>query len=184
MFTDGVAQRLWQQVAPGSEDWDFEEQCAEGGMVRNISVPMITPALPAAPTDRAVIVLPGGAMHFLSYESEGTMVSEFIREAGIAAFLLKYRVVPTPQPLSIFRRSAIARRPLRAHRSSSPPRSMIPLGLTGRSTASRRGAALVDRLNFTSTNRARTASECGRLDCLSTNGRRRSWRGIAPIRHD
>jgi acetyl esterase/lipase len=71
-------------------------------MVRNISVPMITPALPATSTDRAVIVLPGGAMHFLSYESEGTMVSEFIREADIAAFLLKYRVVPTPSGVDDF----------------------------------------------------------------------------------
>ena len=102
MFTDGVAQRLWQDTAPGSEDWDFEEQCAEGGMVRNISVPMITPALPAAPTERAIIVLPGGAMHFLSYENEGTMVSELIREAGIAAFLLKYRVAPTPTDVDGF----------------------------------------------------------------------------------
>jgi acetyl esterase/lipase len=66
------------------------------GMVRNIVVPTLTPVLPAGPTDRAVIVAPGGALHFLSFENEGIAVAEFLRDAGYAAFVLKYRVIPTP----------------------------------------------------------------------------------------
>jgi len=92
---DRVAVRLWSGVAPGSETWTHEEIVGEG-TVRNIVVPTLTPVLPATPTDRAVIVAPGGALHFLAIDHEGTAVAEFLRDAGYAAFVLKYRVVPTP----------------------------------------------------------------------------------------
>ena len=96
MMRDRVAERLWNGVAPGSEAWTHEEMVGEGGMVRNIVVPTITPVLPDTPTDRAVVVAPGGALHFLSIDNEGFAVAEFLRDAGYAAFVLKYRVIPTP----------------------------------------------------------------------------------------
>ncbi len=88
--------RLWEGAAPGSEAWAHEEMIGAGGMVRNIVIPTITPVLPGHSTDRAVIVAPGGALHFLSIHNEGFAVAEFLRDAGYAAFVLKYRVIPTP----------------------------------------------------------------------------------------
>ncbi len=80
--------RLWEGVAPGSEEWTHDEQSmasAGGGAgerVRNVVVPTMTAYLPDEPTDRAVLVLPGGAMHFLSMVSEGTEVARFLRDRG------------------------------------------------------------------------------------------------------
>lgn len=96
MFIDTQPITLWDGPAPGSETWDFPEQAMDGGGIRNITTPTLTPYLPTTATDRAIIILPGGALHFLAYAHEGTQVGEFLRDAGIAAFLLKYRVVPTP----------------------------------------------------------------------------------------
>jgi acetyl esterase/lipase len=93
---DREAVRLWDGVAPGSASWVHEEMIGAGGMVRNVVVPTLTPVLPDQPTDRAVIVAPGGALHFLSIDNEGFAVAEFLRDAGYAAFVLKYRVIPTP----------------------------------------------------------------------------------------
>ena len=42
-----------------------------------------------------MIVCPGGAFHFLAYEHEGTQVAAWLNSRGIAAFLLKYRLIPT-----------------------------------------------------------------------------------------
>jgi acetyl esterase/lipase len=93
--------RLWDGKAPGSEDWTHGEITASdlpGGyeLVRNVTVPMLMPFIPEHSTNRAVIVLPGGAFHFLAIEHEGRAVAEFIRRSGTASFVLKYRVVPTP----------------------------------------------------------------------------------------
>src|SRR5262249_33580686 len=43
----------------------------------------------------AVIVCPGGGVHFLSWESEGTQVAEWLRARGVGAFFLKYCLVGT-----------------------------------------------------------------------------------------
>ncbi|MGO9856944.1 MAG: alpha/beta hydrolase [Acidimicrobiales bacterium] len=93
--------RLWDGKAPSSEDWAHHEIFASdlpGGyeLVRNVTVPTLTPFTPDHATNRAVIVLPGGAFHFLAVEHEGRAVAEFIRRSGSASFVLKYRVVPTP----------------------------------------------------------------------------------------
>ncbi|MET0663822.1 MAG: hypothetical protein ABWZ42_11880 [Ilumatobacteraceae bacterium] len=94
--------RLWDGVAPGSEEWTHDEQPVAvtwggaGERVRNVVVPTMTAYLPEQPTDRAVLVLPGGAMHFLSMESEGREVATFLSARGIATFVVKYRLVPTP----------------------------------------------------------------------------------------
>jgi acetyl esterase/lipase len=43
----------------------------------------------------AVVVCPGGGFFFLSWESEGTEVAEWLRARGVAAFVLKYRLMDT-----------------------------------------------------------------------------------------
>jgi acetyl esterase/lipase len=66
--------------------------------LRNVNRPSIMPVLPAPGKSNgsAVIVAPGGAFVFLSMKDEGTIVAQALAERGYAAFILKYRVRPTP----------------------------------------------------------------------------------------
>jgi acetyl esterase/lipase len=92
---------IWPGAAPGSEKWKQTEDVVKGPdgnvMVRNITKPTLTAFLPVPGTGNgtAVIVCPGGAFHFLSWESEGTQVAQWLSAHGIAAFVLKYRLVDT-----------------------------------------------------------------------------------------
>lgn len=79
--------------------------------VRNISRPTLSVHLPdpKVATGTAVVICPGGAFHFLAYEHEGTMVARWLVERGVAAFILKYRVVPTPGTVEDMQRQLQAR---------------------------------------------------------------------------
>lgn len=76
-------------------------------MARNISTATLTPFLPEPDkaNGAAVIVAPGGAFRWLSMGNEGWEVAEALAERGIAAFVLKYRLQPTPESLDGFRDS-------------------------------------------------------------------------------
>jgi len=76
-------------------------------MARNISTATLTPFLPEAgkANGAAVIVAPGGGFRWLSMGNEGWEVAEALAEQGIAAFVLKYRLHPTPESLDGFRAS-------------------------------------------------------------------------------
>ncbi|MEJ2426510.1 MAG: alpha/beta hydrolase [Candidatus Thiodiazotropha sp.] len=65
-------------------------------IVRNVTEPSITPYLPEQPNGPAVVVCPGGAFQFLMIEKEGTSIAEWLISNGITAFVLKYRLAPTP----------------------------------------------------------------------------------------
>lgn len=75
--------------------------------VRNVSVGTLTPVLPAPGTETgaAVIVAPGGGFLMLSMENEGWPVARWLADHGIAAFVLKYRLTPTPADASGFGRT-------------------------------------------------------------------------------
>ena len=61
------------------------------GTNEHADVEMI-PYLPATESNgMAVIICPGGSYFWLDCESEGEMVARWLNDAGIAAFLLKYR---------------------------------------------------------------------------------------------
>ncbi len=90
---------LWPNGAPGSEARKDEKEVVgvhlkDTPIVYNIHNPSLTAYLPAAgtATGAAVIVAPGGGHMFLSYIHEGTGVTEWLSQHGIAAFLLKYRL--------------------------------------------------------------------------------------------
>lgn len=76
-------------------------------MARNISTATLTPFLPEPEiaNGAAVIVAPGGGFRWLSMGNEGWEVAEALAEQGIAAFVLKYRLHPTPESLDGFRDS-------------------------------------------------------------------------------
>ena len=94
---------LWPDGAPGSENWSQQEQETylplpfDVKFVRNIAQPTLTAYLPdpSVATGTAVVVCPGGVFHYLSIESEGTDVARWLCARGIAAFVLKYRVLQT-----------------------------------------------------------------------------------------
>jgi len=66
-------------------------------VVQNVTVPTLTPFLPAKgkATGAAVIIAPGGAFVLLAMDHEGWKVARFLQAHGVAAFVLKYRVLPT-----------------------------------------------------------------------------------------
>lgn len=74
---------------------------------RNVSVATLTPFMPdpAKATGTAVIVAPGGGFRSLSMENEGSDVARALAARGVAAFVLKYRLIPTPADPAAFERS-------------------------------------------------------------------------------
>lgn len=76
-------------------------------MARNISHATLTPFLPKAgkANGAAVIVAPGGGFRWLSMGNEGWEVAQALADRGIAAFVLKYRLQPTPESLDAFKES-------------------------------------------------------------------------------
>jgi acetyl esterase/lipase len=81
----------------GTENWSL--YFGKERVVRNVTLPTLTPFLPAPgkATGAAVIVAPGGAFMLLAIEPEGWRVARALADRGIAAFVLKYRIMPTPQ---------------------------------------------------------------------------------------
>ena len=74
-------------------------------MARNISAATLTPFLPkpGKANGAAVIVAPGGGFRWLSMGNEGWEVAQALADRGIAAFVLKYRLHPTPESLDAFK---------------------------------------------------------------------------------
>ncbi len=86
---------------PATETW-FKQW--GDPMARNISKATLTPFLPkkGRANGTAVIVAPGGGFSWLSMGNEGWEVAEALAKQGIAAFVLKYRLYPTPEKLDDF----------------------------------------------------------------------------------
>jgi acetyl esterase/lipase len=91
--------RIWPHAAPGSERWTQQEQTVEsapyGTVVFKVVTPTITAFLPARTnaTGAAVIIAPGGSFRGVTIGLEGASVASWFQQHGIAAFVLKYRVL-------------------------------------------------------------------------------------------
>ncbi|WP_380878812.1 alpha/beta hydrolase [Sphingomonas sp. DBB INV C78] len=79
--------------------------------VRNTTEASLVPVLPdpAKATGSAMVVAPGGGLMSLSWDAEGMKVARALADRGIAAFVLKYRLDPTPRDAAAFTRFAAAR---------------------------------------------------------------------------
>ncbi|WP_271299573.1 alpha/beta hydrolase [Sphingomonas sp. CV7422] len=77
---------------------------------RNVTVATLTPFLPdpGKASGAAVIVAPGGGFRTLSMENEGWDVARALAAKGVAAFVLKYRLNPTPADMPGFEKSMTA----------------------------------------------------------------------------
>src|SRR5215831_16640770 len=90
---------VWPGVAPGSENWTQKEKIVEntplGTVIFNVVTPTLTAYLPerAKATGTGVIVAPGGAFVALAIDLEGNEVARWLQGRGIAAFVLKYRII-------------------------------------------------------------------------------------------
>jgi acetyl esterase/lipase len=102
---NGEVLPLWPHGAPGSEAMgdrkDVVTQPAKPGdslKVSNIHNPSLILYFPPKDkaTGAAMIVAPGGGHRFLSIDTEGTNVAEWLNSIGVAAFVLKYRLAKEP----------------------------------------------------------------------------------------
>jgi len=75
---------LWPSGAPGATGNSNEDK------------PAIIPVLPDAAknTGAAIVVLPGGGFTVRAVDHEGVLVSQWLKERGIAAFIVRYRIRP------------------------------------------------------------------------------------------
>ncbi|MDZ7613816.1 MAG: alpha/beta hydrolase [Flavobacteriaceae bacterium] len=88
--------QLYEGKPKGSENWNWNEALSDRAkVIYNVSQPTLTAYLPdpAIATGTAVIVAPGGAFHVLVIDNEGVDVANYLNSKGIAAFVLKYRLV-------------------------------------------------------------------------------------------
>jgi acetyl esterase/lipase len=90
--------------ATAKESWHSQHGSK---FARNVTVATLTPFLPdpAKATGAAVVVAPGGGFRTLSMENEGWDVARALADRGVAAFVLKYRLNPTPADMPGFEKS-------------------------------------------------------------------------------
>ena len=90
---------VWPGVAPGSESWTQTERTVEDTPLGTVAFNVVTPTLtaylpdPARATGTGVLIAPGGYCVALTLDLEGTGVARWLQERGIAAFVLKYRLM-------------------------------------------------------------------------------------------
>src|ERR1700761_7063270 len=90
---------IWPGVAPGSEKWTQQEKVEKdtpvGTVIINVVSPTLTSYLPekGKATGTGVIIAPGGAFVALAIDLEGNDVARWLQSRGIAAFVLKYRLI-------------------------------------------------------------------------------------------
>ena len=91
---------IYPGAAPGSESWTQQEREYystewKTEIVANVVRPTLTVYLPksAIATGTSVIICPGGGFYALSINSEGNDVAKWLAARGVAAFVLKYRLM-------------------------------------------------------------------------------------------
>ncbi len=113
---------------PAEEAWHFQYGRK---FARNVTIATLTPFLPpkSKANGTAVIVAPGGGFRSLSMENEGWDVAKALNKKGVAAFVLKYRLNPTPADLAEFAappRASSGGAPRRPPTSGDPSQFLAP----------------------------------------------------------
>jgi acetyl esterase/lipase len=90
---------LWPEGVPGGKSASGGERLVDG-RVYNVHNPTLTyvPAAPGTATGASVIVCPGGSYARLAIANEAEGVAARLSARGIAAFILKYRLVEYGHP--------------------------------------------------------------------------------------
>jgi acetyl esterase/lipase len=106
-----VAIPLYGAATPGSPADEMRTQFrGRETVLRNTTYPTLTPVLPAPgkANGTAVIVAPGGGFMMLAMQNEGWRVAQKLADAGVTAFVLKYRLLPTPRSDDAFMAGFVA----------------------------------------------------------------------------
>ncbi|MEO5582616.1 MAG: alpha/beta hydrolase, partial [Saprospiraceae bacterium] len=87
---------LWKDLHPIAKNVKEKIRIAPSGdhVISNIHFPSIKPYLPdpSKATRAAVIIIPGGGHRELWIDHEGYNIASWLKEKGVAAFVLKYRL--------------------------------------------------------------------------------------------
>ena len=89
---------LYPGAAPGSEKWDWEEKSVTRPNGLPIVTDVVRPVLLHYPAEKgksvgtAMIIAPGGGYRALMMSYEGADIARRLNEAGVDAFVLKYRL--------------------------------------------------------------------------------------------
>jgi acetyl esterase/lipase len=131
---------LWSAPPPrtiegypaGEEAWAPPLGVAERKIfLRNVSEPTLTVFRPepGRANGVGVVVCPGGGWQVLAWEHEGLDMVRWLNGRGYTAFLLKYRVSPTPASLEEFfaQQAAIGARHAQKPTSAQSPKAMDDL---------------------------------------------------------
>lgn len=95
--------RIWPGIAPGSEHWTHQEKVEKNTPIGTVIINVVTPDLTIYLPDRTkatgtgVIIAPGGAFVALAIDLEAHGVARWLQARGIAAFVLKYRLLEKRQ---------------------------------------------------------------------------------------
>jgi acetyl esterase/lipase len=95
-----AAAALVKSGEPKEQDFGSRDQ----PMVRNViqaSVDVYLPE-PGAASHGGLLVCPGGAFYFLTMQPEGIRIAHWLNARGLAAFVLHYRLRPTPRSTPLF----------------------------------------------------------------------------------
>lgn len=91
--------KLYKGVPPGNDNTIIEEKISKNNLgavdvISEVTMPTLSVYLPdpSKATGTAAVILPGGALRFLSWDMEGVKLAKWLNEKGIAAFILKYRL--------------------------------------------------------------------------------------------
>ena len=90
---------LYEGAAPGSEEWDWNENAATTAsglpMIQNVVKPVLLyyPPDPSEAIGTAMIVAPGGGTRTLMMSYEGVDIARHLNRLGVHAFVLKYRLI-------------------------------------------------------------------------------------------
>jgi acetyl esterase/lipase len=110
------------QTSPGSKLPPLiDERLGGNHVLRNVTEPTLTAYLPdpATSTGAGVIIAPGGAFMMLSIDYEGRDVARWFLAHHIAAFVLNYRLEPTPSSDVLFEALLAKRLFFAMHRSTA-----------------------------------------------------------------
>ena len=100
-FSQTQTLNIWPGAAPGSENWTQKATSFDtpiGTVVFNVVTPTLTVYLERTKaTGTGIIIGPGEALVALTIDLEGNDVAPWFQDKGIAAFVLKYRMMKKRQ---------------------------------------------------------------------------------------
>src|SRR5262245_29470538 len=118
---------LYPGVAPGSENAKQKEVSFvnpdKQTRIRNVTQPTLTAYLPerGKANGAAIIVAPGGGFKHLAMEKEGSDMARWLQTRGVAAFVLKYRLMDTGTDEEYRERSAAMTRATQPNATAPAP---------------------------------------------------------------